>query len=51
MKSTNINDMDTMHIIWHVIYRHRVVLLIASNLLTIVYFIVTKLPAAINTIK
>ena len=49
-KTQNIQDMDTLAIGWHVVHRHRVFLLIASNLVTLTYIIVSQAPRAVQTL-
>jgi hypothetical protein len=50
-KSRTIDDMSTAAIVWHVVYRHRVALLIAALALSWAFFIVTGLPAAVQNIR
>lgn len=47
-KVSNINEMDTLHIIWHVVYRHRVILLILSNVTTLLLWLMQQAPVAFS---
>lgn len=41
---------STSRILGYLVYRHRVFLLICSNVLTLTYIVVTQAPMAVNNI-
>lgn len=48
----DINNMSTLAILWYVVLRHKVFLLITSNILTIIWTIVVHFqPAYQNFVK
>lgn len=44
VKDTNINNLNTGEILWHLVYRHRVVLLITSNVGTLLVWFMQQAP-------
>lgn len=50
-KSTNINDMTSRAIVWHLVYKHRVGILILALVLSWTAFIVTRAPVAMQAIQ
>lgn len=49
-KEININNLSTLQIIWHVVYRHRVTLLIASNIATLLIWFMQQAPTIISNV-
>ncbi len=49
-KTGNIEDLNTVSIIWNLVYRHRVVLLITSNIVTLLIWLMQQGPVAISNL-
>jgi hypothetical protein len=49
-KETNIENMTTVQILWTLVYRHRVTLLIASNVSTFTIWLVQQGPVAAHNL-
>lgn len=49
-KEVNINNLNTLEIIWHLIYRHRVILLITSNVVTLLLWFMQQAPTIVENI-
>ncbi len=49
-KSGDIENLDTKSIIWHIIYRHRVLLLITSNVSTLTWIFIQQAPIVVHNL-
>lgn len=49
-KETDINQMTTAQILWALVYRHRVTLLIASNVSTLTIWFVQQAPNVVHNL-
>lgn len=47
-KEIDINKLSTLQITWHVVYRHRVVLLITSNIATLLVWFMQQAPTILQ---
>jgi hypothetical protein len=47
-KETNINNLSTLQILWHLVYRHRVILLITSNVATLLIWFMQQAPTILK---
>lgn len=47
----NIAQMGTAEVAWYIVFRHRVFLLILSNVMTLTIWLVTQAPSAINKLN
>ena len=43
-KEENVNNMSTFQILWHLVLRHRVILLITSNVATLLIWFMQQPP-------
>lgn len=49
-KAADINNLNTLEIIWHLVYRHRVILLITSNVVTLLLWFMQQAPTIVDNI-
>lgn len=49
-KEVNINNLTTLQILWHVVYRHRVVLLVTSNVATLLIWFMQQAPTIVGNL-
>lgn len=49
-KNGNIEDLNTLEVIWHLVHRHRVILLLTTNVATLLVWFMQQAPNVVQNL-